>query len=95
MANISMLVMKKRLGQEAVSKWNSLGVKVELPDQETISNNNETVSLGFTSYNNLGAMMSDSSTGGNVRSGKIMNMRIATAIPTVLQSVSQSVSKRL
>lgn len=68
LANISMLVMKKRLGQEAVSKWNSLGVKVELPDQETISNNNETVSLGFTSYNNLGAMMSDSSTGGNIRS---------------------------
>ena len=42
-------------------------VKVELPDQESLSLNNATVSLGFTSYENLGHLMSASSTGGNIR----------------------------
>ena len=67
LANISMLVMKRRLGQEEVSKWDSSRVSVSLPDQGTISNNKETVSLGFTSYTNLGKMMSQRSTGGDIR----------------------------
>jgi len=68
LANISMLVMKRRLGREEVSHWDSPGVKVDLPDQDTISHNNQTVSVSFTSYNNLGQMMSDSKTGANIRS---------------------------
>lgn len=76
-ANISMLVMKKRLsvttGDGAtynahgygLSRWeNGAGVSVELPDQESLTGDcNNTISLGFTSYTNLGNMMSDNKTG--------------------------------
>ena len=76
-ANISMLVMKKGLsvttGDGAtynahgygLSRWeNGAGVSVELPDQESLTGDcNNTISLGFTSYTNLGSMMSDNKTG--------------------------------
>ena len=36
LANISLLVMKRRLGLENSTKWDSPGVVVDLPDQENI-----------------------------------------------------------
>ena len=67
LANISLLVMKRRLGRENSSRWDSAEVEVELPDQENISEDNKTVSVSFTRYNNLGQMMSDKHTGANIR----------------------------
>lgn len=81
-ANISMLVMKKGLGLTTgdgttynahgygLSRWEGGGgVKVELPDQESLTgDSNNTITLGFTSYTNLGSMMSDNKTG-IIRSG--------------------------
>ena len=68
LANISLLVMKRRLGRQNSTKWDSSGVMVELPDQETISEDNKSVSVSFTSYNNLGHLMSDDQTGAYIRS---------------------------
>ena len=76
-ANISMLVMKKGLSLSTgdgvtynahgygLSRWEGGGgVKVELPDQESLTgDSNNTITLGFTSYTNLGSMMSDNKTG--------------------------------
>ena len=36
LANISLLLMKRRLGLENSTKWDSPGVVVDLPDQENI-----------------------------------------------------------
>jgi len=68
LANISLLVMKRRLGLENSTKWDSPGVVVDLPDQENISEDKKSVSVSFTSYNNLGQLMSDEHTGANIRS---------------------------
>ena len=59
--------MKRRLGRENTTRWDSDELEVELPDQETISPDNKTVSVSFTRYNNLGKMMSDKHTGANIR----------------------------
>ena len=70
-----MLVLKKKLNRAAdkkrvSSKWNNGGgVTVELPDQDAVTDTNDTISVSFTSYKNLGQMMSDSKTGGFIRLG--------------------------
>merc|ERR1719285_1358880 len=59
--DISMAVMKKRLdsntqaGQSSV--WQSEELSVELPDQSSIAGADSSITLAFTSYNNLGEMM--------------------------------------
>merc|ERR1719385_699813 len=59
--DISMAVMKKRLdsnsqvGQSSV--WESEELSVELPDQSSIAGADSSITLAFTSYNNLGEMM--------------------------------------
>merc|ERR1719195_217446 len=75
-ANISMLVLKKETrtynahGYGAgVSHWDSgAGVSVALPDQSSVTGANDTISVSFTSYTNLGSMMSDNNTGAVIRS---------------------------
>jgi len=75
LANISMLVLKKQNRMTnghscGVSRWNSgAGVQVSLPDQPSLTGSNDTISLSFTSYKNLGQMMSDNrKTGATIRS---------------------------
>merc|ERR1719228_2069419 len=59
--DISMAVMKKRLdsnNQVAQSSvWKSEELSVELPDQSSIAGADSSITLAFTSYNNLGEMM--------------------------------------
>ena len=65
---MSMLVIKKRMGEEdkEVTRWRpGGGVSVELPVMTKTSN---TVSVSFTNYNNLGHLMSDHSKGDYIRS---------------------------
>ena len=64
LANISMVVMKRRLVGGGHSDWSSDGVDVMLPDQSSLTDNSvsgdqDVVSVSFTKYNNLGQMMSD------------------------------------
>lgn len=57
LANISMAVMKKKLSDSTSSAWETGDVKVTLPDQENIAEDNSSISVSFTSYHNLGSMM--------------------------------------
>jgi len=57
LANISMTVMKKRLSENTSSEWDSGAVKVNLPDQSNIAQDDSSVTVSFTSYNNLGSLM--------------------------------------
>jgi len=56
LANISMTVMKKQLSENTSSEWEAGAVKVKLPDQSNIAQDSS-VTVSFTSYNNLGSMM--------------------------------------
>jgi len=59
--DISMAVMKKRLDSNSKatqsSVWESEELTVELPDQSSIAGADSSITLAFTSYNNLGEMM--------------------------------------
>merc|ERR1719385_157928 len=59
--DISMAVMKKRLDSNSQvsqsSVWQSEELSVELPDQSSIAGADSSITLAFTSYNNLGEMM--------------------------------------
>jgi len=57
LANISMAVMKKKLSDKTSSDWDSGDIKVTLPDQESIAEDDSSVTVSFTSYHNLGSMM--------------------------------------
>ena len=69
LANVSMIVMKKRKEIEErgeVTTWDTgAGVRVELPVTSGVG---DTVSLSMATYNNLGALMSDGSKGEFTRS---------------------------
>ena len=67
-----MLVMKKKHRMTnghscGVSVWDSDRVQVQLPDQESVTGTNDTISVSFTSYKNLGQMLSDNKTSGVIR----------------------------
>jgi len=59
--DISMAVMKKKLdlesSMEQSSVWESESLSVELPDQSSIAGSDSSITLAFTTYNNLGSMM--------------------------------------
>ena len=59
--DISMAVMKRRPaaagGAEQSSVWKSEELSVELPDQSAIAGADSSITLAFTSYSNLGDMM--------------------------------------
>merc|ERR1711970_966860 len=59
--NISMTVMKKKMGtnnSNSSSSWEADTLKVNLPDQSTIAGSDSSITVSFTSYDNLGSMMS-------------------------------------
>ena len=56
--NISMTVMKKKMGTTNSSVWEADSLKVNLPDQLTIAGADSSITVSFTSYENLGSMMS-------------------------------------
>lgn len=56
-ANISMVVSKKHLVSNTSTDWQEGKVEVSLPDQPNIAKNDSTVTVSFTSYNNLGSLM--------------------------------------
>jgi len=55
--NISMTVMKKKMGATNSSVWEADSLKVNLPDQSTIAGADSSITVSFTSYDNLGSMM--------------------------------------
>jgi len=56
--NISMTVMKKKMGVSNSSVWEADSLSVKLPDQATIAGSDSSITVSFTSYDNLGSMMS-------------------------------------
>merc|ERR1712133_273367 len=55
--NISMSVMKKEPLPDSVSTWENNWLEVELPDQEAITGEDNSIALAFSSYENLGDLM--------------------------------------
>merc|ERR1719495_2960464 len=52
--------MKKKMGtsnSNSSSSWEADSLKVNLPDQSTIAGADSSITVSFTSYDNLGAMM--------------------------------------
>ena len=58
LANISMLVMKKQMYENTSSDLLAGDLQVTLPDQPSIAQDDSSVTVSFTSYHNLGYMMS-------------------------------------
>eukprot|EP00092_Neocalanus_flemingeri_P012767 GFUD01013758.1.p1 GENE.GFUD01013758.1~~GFUD01013758.1.p1 ORF type:complete len:732 (-),score=171.90 GFUD01013758.1:130-2073(-) len=84
--NISMTVMKKRMGKMGMSNssvWEADSLKVNLPDQSTIAGADSSITVSFTSYENLGAMMSmDGDFSSSVLSVNVLGVeKIGNSIP--------------
>ena len=86
LANVSMIVMKRRRSTEleeedTVTTWDTgAGVRVELP---VTSGAGDTVSLSMASYNNLGPLMSGGKRGQVTRSSVLaVNILEAAGSPT-------------
>ena len=59
LANISMLVMRKEMRENTSSDCLAGDIKVTLPDQPSIAQDDSSVTVSFTSYHNLGYMMGE------------------------------------
>merc|ERR1719186_984260 len=81
--NISMTVMKKKMGTNNSSVWEADSLKVSLPDQSTIAGVDSSITLSFTSYENLGSMMSmDDDFSSSVLSVNVLGVeKIGNTIP--------------
>jgi len=83
--NISMTVMRRaaELGGNSSSEWRADNLRVSLPDQNTIAGSDSSITVSFTSYENLGSMMSlDSEFSSSVLSVTVLNVpRTGGSIP--------------
>jgi len=81
LANVSMVVMKNMRKENMVSRWETeSGVKVELPvgpkkKSDLTPSEDQTVSVSFTTYNNLGNLFSDNTKGQYIR-GSVLSVNI-------------------
>jgi len=83
--NISMTVMKKRTGTSNSSIWEADSLKVNLPDQPTITGADSSITVSFTSYDNLGSMLNtDSNFSSSVLSVNVLGVeKFGNTIPLV------------
>merc|ERR1719430_2662153 len=84
--NISMTVMKKKMGtnnSNSSSSWEADTLKVNLPDQLTIAGADSSITVSFTSYDNLGSMMSmDDAFSSSVLSVNVLGVeKVGNTIP--------------
>ena len=84
--NITMTVMKKKMGinnNNSSSSWEADSLKVNLPDQSTIAGADSSITVSFTSYDNLGSMMSmDDAFSSSVLSVNVLGVeKIGNTIP--------------
>jgi len=84
--NISMTVMKKKMGttnSNSSSSWEADTLKVNLPDQSTIAGADSSITVSFTSYDNLGSMMSmDDAFSSSVLSVNVLGVeKVGNTIP--------------
>ena len=62
-----MVGMKKEPLPDSVSTWETMRLEVELPDQEAITGEDNSIALAFSSYDNLGDLMGAESQVGSGR----------------------------
>jgi len=83
--NISMTVMKRKTGTSNSSVWEADTLKVSLPDQPTITGSDSSITVSFTSYDNLGSMLNmDSDFSSSVLSVNVIGVeKFGSTIPLV------------
>jgi len=73
--DVAMTVRKKELNQNSTSHWQHKEIEVNLPDQASIAGQDDTITVSFSSYENLGSMMTlDQNFSSSVLSIKIIGL---------------------